>query len=117
VARSDVIRADLDRIRGMSDDEFVEKWGEWARQADRDPLLVRERWIADLERALPYAEQEEKALAELVAAKDAYREDRSAENKARRDAAAAAVRDIRNEERSQPGRRMIAGDAFNAMGA
>lgn len=117
MARSDVIRADLERIRGMSDEQFVEQWGEWARQADRDPALVRERWITDLEHALPYAEQEEEACAELVAAKDAYRGDPTPENKALRDAAFAVVRDIRNEERSRPGRRMIAGDAFNSIGA
>lgn len=116
MARSDVIRADLERIQGMTDDEFREKWGEWARQADRDLALVRQRWISDLEQALPFAEQEEEAVAELVAAKDAYREDASGENKARKAAAAAAVRAIRNEERSRPGRQMVAGDAFTGTG-
>jgi hypothetical protein len=117
MARSDVIRADLDRVRSMSDEEFAEQWGEWARQADRDPKLVQQRWIADLEHALPYAEAEEAAVEELVAAKDAYRADPSAENKARRAAAVEAVSAVRAEERSRPGRQMVAGDAFISTGA
>lgn len=117
MARSDVIRADLDRVRGMSDEEFAEQWGEWARRADRDPKLVQQRWIRDLERALPYAEAEEAAVEELVAAKDAYRDDPSPDNKARRQAAITAVSAIRAEERSRPGRHMVAGDAFISTGA
>lgn len=117
MARSDVIRADLDRVRGMSDAEFAEQWGEWARQADRDPKLVQKRWIGDLERALPYAEAEEAALEELGAAKDAYRDDPSQENKVRRQAAIVAVSAIRTEERSLPGRHTVAGDAFISTGA
>lgn len=117
MARSDVIRADLERIQAMSEEEFAEQWGEWARQADRDPKLVQQRWIADLKRALPYAEAEEAAVVELVAAKDAYRADPSPDNKTRRDAAIAAVGAIRTEERSHPGRHMVAGDAFISTGA
>lgn len=117
MARSDVIRADLERVRGMSDEEFTEQWGEWARQADRDVDKVRERWLADLERALPYAEAEEAAIEELVAAKNAYRNDPTAENKARRDAAVTAVQAARAEERSHPGRSMMAGDTFISTGA
>ena len=112
MARSDVIRADLERIRSMPDDEFEAQWGEWARQADRDLTLMRQRWLEDLERALPYAEAEEEAGAELIAAKDAYREDPSEENRVRRAAASEAVRTVRLAERSRPGRQTIAGDAF-----
>lgn len=117
MARSDVIRADLERIRAMPDEEFEAQWGEWARQADRDLRLVRERWIGDLERMLPYAVAEEDALVEMTAAKDAYREDPSPGNKARRAAAVAAVQAIRAEERNHPGRQFVAGDAFVSIGA
>jgi hypothetical protein len=110
--RSDVIRADLERVGSMTDEEFTDRWGEWARQADRDPQLVRQRWLSDLERALSYALLEETAVGELVAAKEAYREDPTPENRARRDAAVTAVQAIRAEERSQPGRSMVAGDAY-----
>lgn len=112
MARSDVIRADLERIRSMPDDEFEAKWADWARQYDRDLTLMRQRWIGDLERMLPYAEAEEAALVEMTAAKDAYREDPSPDNKARRAAAVAAVQAIRLEERTHPGRQLVAGDAF-----
>lgn len=108
--RSEVIRADIDRIEAMSDDEFRDRWGTWARAQDRDPTLVRQRWLDDLRRALPYAEREEAAVAELVAAKDAYRADPSGENRARKVAAVEAVRAIRAEERTDAVR--IGGDAF-----
>lgn len=117
MARSEVIRADLERIRGMSDEEFAEQWGEWARQADRELAKVKDRWVSDLEWNLEHAELEEDALAELVAAKDAYRADQSPANKARRQAAMDTVREIRQQERSRPGRQMVAGDAFSSTGA
>lgn len=112
MARSDVLRADLDRIRSMPDDEFEEKWGAWARRQDRDVGLLRRRWIADLERMLPFAEREEEAVAELVAAKDACRERPTDANRARKAAAAAAVQAIRAEERiDRPGVGVV-GDAY-----
>lgn len=46
------------------------------------------------------SEREDKAVANLVAAKDAYREDPSDKNKARKAKAVQAVQDIRNEERA-----------------
>jgi hypothetical protein len=73
VARSEVIRADLERIRGMSDQEFADEWGEWARRNDRDPRLVQERWVRDLEYQLPFAEREEEVLPAFVDAKEAFR--------------------------------------------
>lgn len=112
MARSDVIKADLERIRSMPDKEFEDSWGEWARQADRDLRLVRDRWISDLERALPYAEAEEAAVEGLVAAKDAYRAEPNAANKARRAVAVEAVKEIRAAERAQAGRQFVVGDAF-----
>lgn len=115
MARSDVIRADLERIRSTPDDEFAEKWGEWARQNDRDLNLMRQRWIGDLERALPHAEAEEAVLGELVAAKDAYREDQSEPNRVRRAAAVAAVQAVRNAERGRS--RKMTGDTFVSTGA
>lgn len=112
MGRSDVIQLDLERIRGMSDEEFEEKWGDWAREADRDLHLVRQRWVGDLERALPYARAEDEAVRELVAAKDAYRSKKTPKNKARREAAVQAVRELRVAERTRPGRQFVAGDAF-----
>ncbi len=112
MARSDVIRADLERIRGMSDEEFDAQWGEWARRQDRDLRLLRERWIGDLERMLPHAEREEAALAELVAAKDAYRDDPSEGNRNRKANAVTAVQDIRAEERDGRDTHGLAGDAY-----
>jgi hypothetical protein len=116
-SRADVIRADIDRIRGMSDAEFAEKWGDWARRQDRDLKLVRRRWLEDLEYALPHAEREAESGAVLVAAKDAYRADPSEENKAAKDAAVRAVQDIRAEERgsrepADPKGFRLAGDAY-----
>jgi hypothetical protein len=46
------------------------------------------------------SQREDEAVAVLVAAKDAYREDPSEENKARKAEAVRAVQDIRNEERA-----------------
>lgn len=46
------------------------------------------------------SEREDKAVAVLVAAKDAYREDPSDKNKARKAKAVRALQDIRNEERA-----------------
>lgn len=108
--RSENIRADIARVSSMSEEEFLAKWGAWCRAQDRDPALMRRRWLEDLEHMLPFAEREEAAVAELVAAKDAYRADPSA--RARRDAAVAAVQEIRAAERAgRPGLRP-AGDAF-----
>jgi hypothetical protein len=112
MARSDVIRADLERIRSMPDEEFEAQWADWCRQFDRDPALMRERWISDLQWNLDHAELEEDALVELTAAKDAYRDDPTTLNKARRATAVAVVREVRVQERSRPGRQMVAGDAY-----
>jgi len=112
MARSDVIRADLDRIRSMPDQEFEAAWGEWGRSLDKDLRLVRERWIRDLEHALPYAEQEEDAVAVLVDAKEAYRYDPTEANKARKATAAAALRAIHDAERARNTRQRVAGDAY-----
>ncbi len=112
MARSDVIRADLDRIRGMSDAEFADKWGAWARSQDRDLTLVRQRWIGDLEHMLPHAVREEEAVAELVAAKDAYRDDPSEANRQRKADAVAAVQAVRFEERANRAGVRVAGDAY-----
>jgi len=112
VARSDVIRADLERIRDMPDAEFEEKWGAWARAQDRDISLMRQRWIGDLEHMLPHAEAEEAAVVELVAAKDAFRADPSDANRERKAAAVAAVQAVRFEERANRTGIRLAGDAF-----
>lgn len=113
MSRADNIRADLARIGGMSDAEFEQQWGEWCRRHDRDIALMRQRWLRDLDHMLWHAQQEESACVELVAAKDAYREDPSAGNRTRRDEAIARVRDIRAAERSNRGDgHRIAGDAF-----
>ena len=122
MARSDVIRADLERIQSMSDGEFAEKWGAWARSQDRDLDLVRQRWVEDLEYALPYAEAEEAACEDLVAAKDAYRDDPSEENKVLKAAAVEAVQLVRAEERlkrvDSTGRPLLrlGGDAYPSGG-
>lgn len=111
MARSDNIRADIERIGAMPDAEFAETWGEWARQRDRDLTLLRQRWLDDLARALPYAEQEEAAVAELVAAKEACRDDPTDATRRRKAEAVAAVRAIRAGERD--GRTtFVAGDAY-----
>lgn len=112
MARSDNLRADIERICNMPDDEFAAKWGWWCYQRDRDINLMRRRWIADLEYALPFAEREEAAVAELVAAKDACRADSSDANRARKTAAIAAVQAIRAEERANRTAVGIVGDAF-----
>lgn len=112
MARSDVIRADLERVRGMSAEQFADRWGEWARGLDKDLAAVQARWIRDLEHALPYAEQEDDAVQVLVDAKEAAVAYPSAETRARKDAAIAALQAIRTAERSRPNRQFIAGDAF-----
>ncbi len=112
MARSDVIRADLERIRGMSDEEFADKWGAWARSQDRDLNLVRQRWIEDLEHALPHAEREEEAVAKLVAAKDAFRDDPSEANRQRKADAVAAVQAVRLAERANRTGVRVVGDAY-----
>ena len=99
MARSDNIRADIERISAMPDDEFVEQWGEWCRQRDRDPALMRQRWLDDLGRALPHAVAEEEAVAVLIEAKAAYAADSSPGNRARKEGAIAAVQAIRAEDR------------------
>lgn len=116
MARSDVIRADLERIRGMSEAEFADKWGAWARAQDRDLTLVRQRWISDLEHMLPHAEREEEAVAELVAAKEAFRDDPSEANRRRKADAVAAVQAARFEERANRTGIRVAGDAFVKAG-
>ncbi len=112
MARSDVIRADLERIRGMSEQEFADKWGAWARSQDRDLKLVRQRWIEDLEHMLRHAEREDEAVVELVAAKDAYRDDPSEANRQRKADAVAAVQALRFEERANRTGIRVAGDAY-----
>jgi hypothetical protein len=113
--RSDNIRADIDRIRSMPDEEFREKWGAWARSQDRDLNLMRRRWLDDLEHMLPFAEREDALLAALVAAKDAYRDDPNAHNRQRRDEAVTAVQQVRQEERCDRAGIRIAGDAFTGV--
>lgn len=111
MARSDNLRADLERIGAMTDVEFEARWGNWCRQRDRDPALTRQRWLGDLTRAIPFAEREEDALAELVAAKAAYADEPSDANRARKAAAIAAIQAVRAEERT--GRTtFVAGDAY-----
>jgi hypothetical protein len=112
MARSDNLRADIDRISSMSDDEFAAKWGAWCRAQDRDLNLMRQRWIEDLEYALPFAEREEAAVAELVDAKDAFRTDPTDANRTRRATAVAAVQAARAEERANRTAVGIVGDAF-----
>lgn len=111
MARADDIRADIERIESMPDAEFEERWGDWARSQDRDLEMMRTRWVDDLKRMLPHAEREDEAGVELVAAKDAYRDDPSENNRLRRDRAVAEIQQIRRDKRA--GRGMaIAGDAF-----
>lgn len=111
MARSDNLRADIERIRSMPDDEFETRWGSWAYERDRDLTLMRQRWLDDLTRALPYAEREEEAVAELVAAKAACADGPNPDTRARKAAAVAAVQAVRAEERA--GRtNFVAGDAY-----
>jgi hypothetical protein len=112
MARSDVIRGDIERIGSMSDHDFEQKWGGWAYANDRDLGMVRRRWLDDLDHALGFAEEEEYALVELVAAKEVYADDPSQANKDRKAAAVAAVQDIRARERVRRGNRLIGGDAY-----
>ena len=62
------------------------------------------------------SDREDKAVAVLTAAKDAYREDPSGRNKARKAAAVARVVAIRNEERAERTGVTVAGDAFMTEG-
>lgn len=112
MARSDNLRADIERIRSMSAADFTAKWGAWARQRDRDLTLMRERWIADLELMLPFAVREEEAVEELVAAKLAFSAEPNDGNRTRKAAAVAAVQQIRAEERANRKHVGIVGDAF-----
>lgn len=112
MARSDNIRADLERVRSMPDEEFADKWGDWAHRQDRDLRLVRKRWIDDLEHMLPHAEAEEEAVEELVTAKDAYRADPTDNNKRRRDDAVAKVQAVRSAERANRSGVRVGGDAY-----
>jgi hypothetical protein len=96
----------------MSEQEFADKWGAWARSQDRDLKLVRQRWIEDLEHMLRHAEREDEAVVELVAAKDAYRDDPSEANRQRKADAVAAVQALRFEERANRTGIRVAGDAY-----
>lgn len=117
MGRAEVIEADLDRIRSMPDDVFEQQWGAWCLSQDRDVNLMRQRWIADLERMLPYARQEDAAVEELVAAKDAYRTDPTPAARNRRDVAVAAVQNLRAQEReTRRDKYRIGGDAYVAIG-
>lgn len=58
------------------------------------------------------SDREDKAVAVLVAAKDAYRADPSARNKAAKAKAVAAVVAVRNDERADRTGFSVAGDAF-----
>lgn len=115
MARSDNLRADIARIGSMPDEEFAAEWGAWCRTQDRDLNLMRERWLDDLRFALPFAEREEAAVEELVAAKAAYAEDPSDENRERKAAAVEAVQAVRAEERANRKHIGIAGDAFTGV--
>ena len=115
MARSDNLKADLDRIRSMPEAEFEARWGTWCRVRDRDVNLMRARWIADLEYAIPHAEREEAALTELIEAKEAFRLEPTAANRARRDAAVTAIQAIRAEERAERRGVGVAGDAFEGV--
>jgi hypothetical protein len=112
MARSDNIRADIERISSMSDEEFEAKWGTWCYAQDRDVRMMRLRWINDLEYALPFAVREEDALTELTAAKAAYRDDPTDENRAWKASAVAEVQVVRAEERINRTYVGIVGDAF-----
>lgn len=113
--RSDNLKADLRRVKGMSASEFEAEWGRWAEATDRDPERVRARWVRDLEKAIPFAEREEEALDELVKAKEAHRKKSTDETKARRDAAVEAVQAIRAEERANRAGITIGGDAYTGV--
>lgn len=113
--RSENIRADIDRIRSMPDDEFADRWSAWCHAQDRDLHLMRARWIADLEAALPHAQREDAAVAELVAAKDAYRTDPSDANRDRKAAAVAAVQALRAAERADRTGVQVCGDAYTGV--
>lgn len=110
MSRSDNIRADIERVESMPDDEFSEKWGAWAYRQDRDLDLMRQRWLNDLKTLLPYAVREDEACEELVRAKDAYRMSPTKVNQERKQLAVAAVQEIRSEYRTK-GVQVI-GDAF-----
>ena len=99
MARSDNLRADIERISAMPDDEFEAQWGQWAHERDRDLTLMRRRWLGDLERMLPFAEAEEEAVAELLAAKAACVDEPTPANRERKAAAVAAVQAVPAQER------------------
>lgn len=71
--RADVVRADLERVRDMTPERFAAEWDEWARASGQNVHDLRRHWIADLEYALPFAEREDAAVAELNPIKDEYR--------------------------------------------
>jgi hypothetical protein len=99
MSRAEIAAADLARITAMSQEEFRDEWGEWARLRDRDVELVRTRWISDLRDQITWGEQEDLVLAELVAAKDAYRADPNEATKARKARAVAEIVQLRSMER------------------
>lgn len=111
MARSDVVKADLERIRGMSRKDFEDKWGDWARERDRDVTLVQQRWVRDLEHQLAHAKQEEALLDELTAAKAAHQENPTDASRQRRDAAVASIQAVRAAERANR-TVSLAGDAY-----
>ncbi len=112
MARSNNISADIARVEGMSEAEFAAQWGEWAERRDKDPRKVQRRWVRELKAALPHAQAEDAAVADLVAAKDNYRADPNPTTKAAKDAAVAAVQALRQTERATRKGVRIVGDAF-----
>lgn len=62
------------------------------------------------------SEREDEAVAELVAAKDAYRADPTTENKAAKADAVEAVQAIRNEERADRVGVTVSADSFTKEG-
>lgn len=111
MARSDVVKADLERIQGMSRKDFADKWGDWARARDRDVALVQQRWVRDLEHQLTHAQQEEALLDELTEAKAAHRKSPTDASRQRRDAAVASIQAVRAAERANRTVR-IGGDTY-----
>lgn len=111
-SRAENAQADLERISAMTAEQFEAEWGEWARQQDKDLTPVRQRWLNDLERTAEHAAAEAAAVAELVEAKAAYRDDPNPHTKAWKDAAVAAVQQIRSQERTAERRVGPAGDVF-----
>lgn len=115
--RSDSIRADIERLSGMDDHEFEDQWGSWCYDNDRDPEIMRRRWLEDLQAMLEFAEEEEPAVKRLIAAKEAYRDAPSEDTYHERTAAIEAVQEIRYRHRAARGGRMrVAGDAYVSGG-